>query len=285
MTGASQFADVNGIRVAYEVGGGGFPVVLLHGFPRTRRLWSRVAPLLAGRFTVMAADRRGYGESERPAPPAAYDSGTLAEDALALAQHLGFDRFLVVGHDRGAPVARRLAAEHPESVVGAVIMDSLPQGAGYEAARDRSGRSWYLDFFRQRGVAEPIIGQNPRLFFSLFISRHQHLTPEEHAFYADAFSRPGTTEAVLADYRAGYDIDGPYWDEAAKAGRSISVPIYLIWAAGGPVGSAPVLDIWRRVATDVDGAAVADTAHYIPEEQPQATADHILRFAGRLGLA
>jgi haloacetate dehalogenase len=284
MTASPLSADVNGVRIAYEVSGTGFPVLLLHGFPRTRRLWSRVAPLLAEHLTVVAADRRGYGDSERPGAAAAYDSGTLAEDVLALARSLGFQRFLVVGHDRGAPVARRLAADHAGGVAGAVIMDSLPQGAGYEPPRDRSGRSWYLDFFRQRGVAEQIIGQNPRLFFSLFISRHQHLTPEEHELYAEAFGRPGTTEAVLADYRAGFDVDGPDWEEAAKAGRKIDVPIYLIWAAAGPVGSAPVLDVWRRVASDVDGAGVADTAHYIPEEQPQVTAEHILRFAHRLGL-
>jgi haloacetate dehalogenase len=278
------YADLGGIRIAYERSGAGFPLLLLHGFPRTRRLWSRVTPTLAQRFTVVAADRRGYGDSDRPAPPTPYDSGALAGDVVGLARQLGFERFLVVGHDRGAPVARRLAADHSDAVAGAVIMDSLPQGAGYEAPRDRSGRSWYLDFFRQRGVAEPIINQNPRLFFSLFVSRHQHLTPEEHDFYTEAFSRPGSTEAVLADYRAGFDVDGPYWEEAARAGRNISVPIYVIWAAGGPVGTAPVLDIWRRVAANVDGAPIANTAHYIPEEQPQATADHIIRFAERLGV-
>jgi len=285
MTASPQYATVNGVRIAYELSGNGFPIVLLHGFPRTRRLWSRVAPRLAEHFTVLTPDRRGYGDSERPAPPAPYDSGTLALDTLELTRQLGFDRFLVVGHDRGAPVARRLAADHADSVVGAVIMDSIPQGAAYEAPRDRSGRSWYLDFFRQRGVAEPIIGQNPRLFFSLFISRHQHLTPEEHEFYAEAFSRPGSTEAVLADYRAGFEMDGPYWDEAAKAGRKIAVPIYLIWAAAGPVGNAPVLDLWRQVAIDVDGAGIANTAHYIPEEQPEQAAGHIAGFARRLGLA
>lgn len=285
MTTSPNYADVNGVRIAYDLTGSGFPLVLLHGFPRTRRLWSRVTPALASRFTVLAPDRRGYGDSERPAPPAAYDSGTLAQDTLQLAERLGLERFIVVGHDRGAPVARRLAAERPDVVAGALIMDTLPQGAGYEPPRDRSGRTWYLDFFRQRDVAEQIIGQNPRLFFGLFVSRHQHLTPEEHTFYTDAFSRPGSTEAVLADYRAGVEIDGPYWEEAARAGRKIEVPVYVIWAARGPAANAPVLDVWRRVAKDVDGEIVPDTAHYIPEEQPEATVRHIARFADRLGLA
>lgn len=280
----TQYATVNGIEVAYEVTGSGFPLLLLHGFPRTRRTWSRVTPALARRFTVVAADRRGYGDSARPAPPAPYDNGTITEDHLQLMRALGFDRFLVVGHDKGAPVARRLATEHPEAVVGAVIMDSAPQGAGSQQPRDPSGRSWYLDFFRQRDVAEQIIGQNPRLFFSLFVSRHQHLTPEEHEFYTESFARPGGTAAILADYRAGSEIDAAYWAEEAASGRQIAVPIYAIWGQRGPSANASVLDAWRKVAGDVQGEVVPDTAHYIQEEQPEATVQHILRFADYLRL-
>jgi haloacetate dehalogenase len=279
-----RYAHVNGVQIAFEESGSGFPIVLLHGFPRTRRLWSKVTPALSPRFTVVAADRRGYGESERPGPEAPFDSGTIAQDHLELMRSLGHQRFLVVGHDRGAPVARRMAAEYPGSVVGALILDTAPQGAGYSPPRDSSGRTWYLDFFRQRDVAEQIIGQNPRLFFSLFINRHLHLTPEEHAFYADAFSRPGSTEAVLADYRAGTEIDGPYWEAEAAAGHKIHVPVYVIWGARGPAADAPMLDIWRRVADDVHGEVIANSAHYIPEEQPQATAGHVIRFADYLRL-
>src|SRR5205823_4186201 len=140
------------------------------------------------------------------------------------------------------------------------------------------------DFFRQRGVAEPIINQNPRLFFSLFVSRHQHLTPEEHEFYTESFCRPGSTEAVLADYRAGTEVDGPYWEEAARAGRKIEVPLYVIWGERGPAASAPMLDLWRRVAQNVQGEAVPDSAHYIQEEQPELTVRHIFAFADSLGI-
>jgi pimeloyl-ACP methyl ester carboxylesterase len=280
----SQYASVNGVRIAYQVDGSGFPLLLLHGFPRTRRTWSRVTPALAERFTVVAPDRRGYGDSERPAPPAPYDNGTITEDHFQLMRALGYEGFLVVGHDKGAPVARRLAAEHPEAVVGAMIMDSAPQGVGPAAPRDSSGRSWYLDFFRQRDVAEQIIGQNPRLFFGLFVSRHQHLTLEEHEFYTESFARPGGTEAILADYRAGSEIDAAYWEAEAKSGRQIQVPIYAIWAERGPSANAPVLEAWRQVATDVQGEIVPNTAHYIHEEQPEATVRHILKFADYLGI-
>jgi haloacetate dehalogenase len=282
--GETRFAQVNGIRIAYETTGSGFPLLLLHGFPRTRRTWSRVTPALAQRFTVVAADRRGYGESDRPAPPAPYDNATFTEDHFRLMQALGFERFLVVGHDRGAPVARRLATEHPENIAGALIMDSAPEGVAVDRPRDTSGRSWYLDFFRQRDVAEQIIGQNPRLFFSLFVARHQHLTPEEHEFYADAFARAGGTEAVLADYRAGFEVDRQYWAAVAASGTKTRVPIYAIWAEKGPSAGMPVLDLWRQVAEDVQGGSVPDTAHYIHEEQPDATIRHIVAFADYLKL-
>ena len=280
----ARFVAVNGVRIAHDQSGSGYPLMLLHGFPRTRRLWSRVTPALTERFTVVAADRRGYGESERPADPAAYDGGTIAQDHMELARQLGWQRFLVAGHDRGAPIARRMAADHPETIAGAMILDALPQGSGYEQPKDPSGRSWYLDFFRQRGVAEQIIGQNPRLFFSLFVSRHHHLTPTEQDLYTEAFCRPGSMEAVLADYRAGMEIDGPYWQGEATAGRKIQTPVYVIWGGRGPTANAPVLDVWRRVAERVDGAEVPDSAHYIPEEQPQATVGHINRFADALGI-
>jgi haloacetate dehalogenase len=284
MINSPHVAEVNGIRLAYDQSGAGYPLMLLHGFPRTRRLWSRVTPALAERFTVVAPDRRGYGDSERPAQPAAFDGSVIAQDHMQLARQLGWDRFLVAGHDRGAPIARRMAAGYPETIAGAVILDTLPQGAGYEQPKDPSGRAWYLDFFLQRGVAEQIIGQNPRLFFSLFVNRHQHLTPDEQEFYTEAFCRPGSSEAVLADYRAGTEIDGPYWQHEADAGRTIQTPLHVIWGGRGPAANAPVLDIWRRVAEQVDGAEIPNCAHYIPEEQPEATVSHILRFADSLGI-
>jgi haloacetate dehalogenase len=283
--GDAEFARVNGVRIAYERRGSGFPLLLLHGFPRTRRTWSRVVPALEQRFTLIAADRRGYGDSDRPAPePGAYDNATISADHSELMESLGFDRYLVAGHDRGAPVTRRLATDHPNAVVGAMILDSAPEGVGPERPRDPSGRSWYLDFFRQRGVAEQIIGQNPRLFFSLFVSRHQHLTPEEHDFYADAFAQPGGMEAVLADYRAGFEVDHDYWLQVAKSGQKLAVPIHAIWGERGPSAGMPVLDLWREVATDVQGGPVPNSAHYIQEEQPDLTAGHILKFADCLGL-
>jgi haloacetate dehalogenase len=279
-----QRASVNGIRLAYEKTGAGYPLLLIHGFPRDRRLWRRVTPGLAERFSVVAMDRRGYGESDRPQDATGYDNLTMAEDARTLAHSLGWQKFMVVGHDRGAPVAQRLAADRPENITGLVMLDCLPFGLRDERPRDPNGRSWYMDFFRQRGVAEQIIGQNPRLFFSLFLQRHSHLTPEEHENFLQPFCRPGSVEAVLADYRHALEDDAAYWKDWFQSGNKITTPVCVLWAEGGPVARQAVLEIWHTVAGDVRGAVISGCAHYLQEEQPDAVVEQILRFADVIGI-
>lgn len=279
-----QYASVNGVRLAYEKAGTGYPLLLIHGFPRDRCLWRKVMPDLAARFTVVAMDRRGYGESDRPADATGYDNRTMAADALALARSLGWKNFIVVGHNRGAPVAQRLAADHRENITALVMLDSLPFGLRDERPRDPNGRSWYMDFFRQRGVAEKIIGQNPRLFFSLFLERHTHLAPAEHEAFLEPFCRPGSVEAILADYRHALEGDAAYWKEWFEAGNKISTPVYVLWSERGPVARHPVLEVWRTAAGNVRGTMISDCAHYLQEEQPKTVVEHILRLADEIGI-
>ena len=141
-----------------------------------------------------------------------------------------------------------------------------------------------MDFFRQRGVAEAIINADPRLFFSLFLDRNPHLSAEAQEYYTQMFCRRGTVDAILADYRAAAEVDRPYWEEQAKAGHRITVPIYAIWGDRGPMANADVVAAWQRVADDVRGAPITDSAHYVQEEQPEQVVQHILGFADALGL-
>lgn len=284
MVGDPHYAQVNGIRVAYDRTGDGFPLVALHGFPRNRRVWSKLTRLLASRFTVIAPDRRGYGDSDRPSDPALYDNAAMAQDVLDLADHLGLGPFIALGHDKGAPTAQRLATDHTDRVRGLVILDATPAGGRTAGPRDPSGRSWYMDFFRQRGVAEQLIGQNPRLFFSLFLDRNPHLSREEHEYYLETFCRPGSVDAVLADYRFSLEDDQTRWQEEAQAGVKISVPVCALWGSRGPSANAPVLERWSEAANDVRGSPIANAAHYVQEEQPDLVAEHILRFADELGI-
>ncbi len=279
---ASQYAKINGIRIAYETTGKGFPLLMLHGFPRTHRTWEKVAPILSSRFTLVMPDRRGYGDSDRGSTPETYNNMNMASDMLGVMDYLGHSDFIVVGHDKGMPTARRIAADNPGRVKGAVLLDGLPEGANVSRGKDASGRTWYFDFFRQRGVAEQLIGQNPRLFFSLFLDRNPHLTTEEHDYYVGMFSRRGSVEAILADYRAGLEIDGEHWIEQAKAGVRMTTPVLSLWGGHGPTANVAMLDAWRQVADDVRGEVVENSAHYVQEEQPAFVAGQIMAFANEL---
>jgi haloacetate dehalogenase len=285
MTGPTQFAKVNGVRLAYERHGSGYPLLLLHGFPRDRSLWRKCLPDLAAQLTAVALDRRGYGDSELPADPATFTNDVMTADTLGLADHFGWEQFLVVGHDLSAQVARRLAQDHPDRVRGAVILDQAPEGTPLGDRRDPGGRQWYFDFYRQRGFAEALMNDNPRLFFSLFLQRNPHLTPDEHAYFVERFARPGVVEAVVADYRARLEVDTPYWRAQAEAGRRINTPLCILW--GGRTGPDPaaMLDAWRALASDVRGGPVPDAGHYLQEEQPGRVVAAIIAFAQELGVA
>jgi haloacetate dehalogenase len=281
MLDETLYAPVNGIRIAYGVAGRGFPLLFLHGFPRTRRTWEQITPTLAERFTLVACDRRGYGDSDRPADLGTMNNATIASDHLALMDQLGLKEFVVIGHDKGASPARRLALEHPDRVKGLIILDGSPEGVEVARPRDPSGRQWYLDFFRQRQVAEQLIGQNPRLFFSLFLDRNPHLSPEEHEYYVNMFCRRGTVDTVLADYRSSAEVDGPYWREVATSGQKMRVPVLALWGTRGPNSTVPVLEAWRKVAETAEGEPV-ESGHYVHEEQPGVVSRRIRAFAESL---
>ena len=281
---APQYAKINGIRIAYETTGSGFPLLMLHGFPRTHRTWEKVTPILAERFTLVMPDRRGYGDSDRGSPPEAYENVNMASDMLGIMDHLGIGDFIVVGHDKGMPTARRIAVDNENRVQGAVLLDGMPEGADVPRTQDTTGRAWYFNFFRQRGVAEQLIGQNPHLFFSLFLERNSHLTAEENDYYVNMFCRRGSVEAILADYRAGLEVDGEHWRAQAETGVKMAVPVLALWGGRGPTANAPVLEAWRQVAVNVRGEVVENSAHYVQEEQPEFIAERILAFADELGI-
>tara|TARA_A100001037_G_scaffold45490_3_gene36654 strand:+ start:4029 stop:4886 length:858 start_codon:yes stop_codon:yes gene_type:complete len=279
-----QFADIQGVRIAYEQKGRGkLPLLALHGFPRTHRTWLLLEPFLADYFHLIMPDRRGYGDSERVMDSSSYSLENMTSDAIGLMDYLGIDNFVVIGHDKGSPTARKIAFDYPERVLAMVQIDSTPQELN-DGSRDPSGRQWYFDFFRQRNVAEKITTAIPELFFGLFIDRNPHLPDSERQFYVDQFSKPGTPEAVVWDYRLMLEKDPEYWRELTESGRKIIAPTLVLWGNIGPSANAPVLEQWRQVADNVTGMPVEMAAHYVHEQQPEITAKHILNFMRDINL-
>jgi len=267
--------DVGDATLRVRRGGDGPPVVLLHGHPRTHATWHRVAPLLAPRHTVVCPDLRGYGESSQVPP---YTKRAMAGDVLALMRALGHERFAVVGHDRGAYVASRLAIDHPDHITHAVVMDAVPIGEALARADARfASRWWHWFFFGQTDKpAERVINADPDAWYRI----DRALMGEEA--YADlrrALHDPDVVHAMLEDYRAGLREDRDADDADRAAGRTVRCPLLVVWATRDDLEElyGDPLSVWRDWAADLTGLAL-DSGHHLAEEVPRQLATELLAF-------
>lgn len=268
--------EAGGTLVHAAVGGDGPPVLLLHGYPESHLMWHAVAAALAADHTVVAPDLRGYGESGIPAGgPEAYSFRAMAEDQVALMAQLGYERFAVVGHDRGARVAHRMALDHPDLVQRAAVLDIMPTTHVYDSVDQRLATAYYHWFFylQPEPLPERLIGADPLWYLHTLLGSWggnlDHVTPEALAGYERAFADPARRHAMLQDYRAGATVDLALDRADAAAGRVVTAPLLVLWGSRGVVGTGrdDVLEVWRTRATDVRGQAV-DAAHFLAEERP-----------------
>ena len=274
----------SGAQIAVRRKGDGPPVLLLHGFPQTHAMWHLVAPRLAQRYTVVCADLRGYGDSSKPASDpehTPYCKRTMARDDVEVMRAFGFERFAVVGHDRGGRVAYRLALDHPERVAALSVLDILPTYEHYARTNMAFAMGyWHWFFLSQRfDLPERMMAADPDGVFL----KHGDLLfkPEALEEYRRAIKNPETIHAMCEDYRAGARIDMRL-DEADKtAGRRIACPVQVLWGKKNVLEAwYDVLSVWREWADQVEGHAV-DSGHFLPEEAPDATYEAIKSFLDR----
>ncbi|MDO8385891.1 MAG: alpha/beta hydrolase [Polaromonas sp.] len=268
-------------------GGQGAPLLLIHGHPQTHVMWHRVANDLARHFTVVLMDLRGYGDSARPGTDPAhitYSKRAMALDAMAVMRHQGFERFQVLAHDRGARVAHRLAADHPEAVQRLLLLDIAPTLAMYQNTTEAFARAYWHWFFliQPPPLPEALISSDPvRYIRSVMGKRHAGLaafTPEAMAEYERCAQIPGTAESICADYRASAGIDLDHDRADMAAGRKLAQPLRVLWGEHGAVGQCfDVLALWRECALAVSGRALP-CGHYIAEEAPALLLDDVLNF-------
>ena len=233
-----ECVDVGEATLRVRHGGAGPPLLLLHGHPQTHMMWHEVAPGLAERFTVVAPDLRGYGESSKPASTPdhePYSKRAMARDQVELMRQLGFERFAVCGHDRGARCAYRLALDHPERVERLAVLDIVPMGEAFRRADARFGLAYWHWFFLAQpdGLPERMIGADPDSFY--FRQRYQArelFAPEALEDYLRCARRPETIHAMCEDYRAGATYDFTL-DEADPARSGSRAPCSCSGAGGG----------------------------------------------------
>lgn len=278
--------DVDGVEVRAGVAGSGPPLLLLHGYPQTQVMWHAVAPLLTDRFTVVTADLRGYGDSSKPdggPDHAGYAKRAMARDQVGLMARLGFERFAVAGHDRGARVVHRMCLDYPERVAAAAVLDIVPTRYVF-ATVDRALADAYHHWFflsQQADLPERLIGAEPVYYLRRKLGGWgtglEHFDARALAEYERCFANPATIHATCEDYRAAASIDL----EHDADGRKVSCPMLVLWGERGVVNRLfHPLDDWRAVADDVRGRALP-CGHYLAEEVPEDTFAEITRFFGQ----
>jgi haloacetate dehalogenase len=280
-----QRIKTSGATINVAIRGKGAPLLLLHGYPETHRMWHKVAPALADEFSVVCADLRGYGDSGKPegtADHSNYSKRAMANDMIEVMAALGHQEFMIGAHDRGARVAYRLALDHPAAVKRLALLDIVSTKAVYEQGGMALATAYFHWYFliQPRPLPETLIGHDPALWLR---TAFRKLSTDSTAFsdaliaeYLRTFGTPEGIHATCEDYRAGATVDLANDRADVAAGRKIACPTVILWGARSVVGKLfQPLETWRDLVSSPIGEAI-DCGHYIPEEKPEETL-HALR--------
>ncbi len=264
-------------------------MLLLHGFPQNMAMWARVAPQLAGQFTVVCADLRGYGDSAKPRclpDRSNYSFRAMAADQLGLMRRLGFERFHLVGHDRGGRTGHRLALDHPDAVLSLTVMDIVPTYAMFmDTSRKVAGSYWHWYFLSQpEPFPERMIGNDPDFFYEACLvgwgaTKISDFDPEMIAEYRRAWRDPGMIHGSCADYRAAASIDLDH--DSADIDNRVRCPTLAFYGAAGQM--AQLFDIpaeWRKRCADLNTASLPG-GHFFVDQFPHDVARTLTDFLDR----
>lgn len=277
-----------GARIHLRHGGNGPPLLLLHGNPLTHVSWHKIAPRLAARFHVVAADLRGYGDSLGPEDGGEdhvnYSFRAMAADQVEVMERLGYREFFAAGHDRGARTVHRMCLDHPERVRRAAVVDILPNHHIWtHASKDWAMKSWHWLFMAQPyDLPERMMaGVGAQWFMEKKLSKPGiglgFFDPAAFAEYVRCFNWK-TIRGSCEDYRACATCDLEMDTMDRRAGRKVGCPLLVLWGARSHTGTVhgDVLAVWRDYAADATGGSI-DCGHYVPEEAPDATCDWFMR--------
>lgn len=277
------------VTLSVQIAGDGPPLILLHGFPENGLCWAKVAPAFTATHRVIIPDLRGYGQSDAPTDDATHDrysKRTMARDMTALMDRLGLSTSAILGHDRGARVAYRLALDHPARVTRLGIIEIAPTAEYWDAwGYDLAMSAWHWTFLAQPApVPERMIASDPIAWLDHTL-RGWTLSKSLGVFAPDALDSyraqatdPARIHAMCADYRAGATTDRAHDLADRAAGRRIKAPLHFLWGHHGfPARTGDPAAIWRRWADTVTDTS-CDSGHFVMEENPQAVLSTYLPF-------
>jgi pimeloyl-ACP methyl ester carboxylesterase len=271
---ASQSAEVNGVKLHYLKAGHEPAVILLHGYTQTSRMWRPIMPLLAEKFTVIAPDLPGIGDSE--IPKSGLDMKSAAISIHGLVKSLGIEKARVVGHDIGLMVAYAYAAQFPAETEKLAVMDAfLPGVAGWEDVYNNPG-IWH---FRFNGpTPEALVRGRERTYFDYFwndfaADKNHSLPDADRAAYVAAYSRPGRMHAGW-EYFVSFQQAAKDFAELSKT--KLTMPVLAI---GGEKANGVVLgEQMKIVATNATMVVLKDCGHWVLEEKPKETTKALIKF-------
>lgn len=277
------FTDHATPTLGYSIGGSGPPLLLLHGFPQTRAMWAPIASTLAQTHTVICPDLPGYGASAKPQALSAYSFRAMARAILGLMDALGHDTLDVVGHDRGARVAHRMALDAPRRVRRLVLMDIIPTHTLLSDLRWQVAKAYYHWFFLAQPAPFPetMIGHDPDAYFNACLlgwggARLEDFDPGHLAAYRAAWRDPDTIRGMCNDYRAtlAQDIE----DDSADAETRLTCPTLLLYGASGAMARHYDLPAtWAPKCAEVQAQALPG-GHFFPDTAPAETRSAVERF-------
>ena len=274
---AARTATIDGLKLHYLISGHGPAVILLHGYTQTSRMWRPIIPLLAEKFTVIAPDLPGIGDSDIPADK--LDMKNAAVRIHALAKSLGVEKARVVGHDIGLMVAYAYAAQFPAETEKLVVMDAfLPGVPGWEAVYNDPG-TWHFRF--NGATPEALVRGRERTYFEFFwndfAADKTHSIPEaDRVAYTAAYARPGRMRAGWAYF---ISFQQAARDFAVFSQTKLPMPVLSM---GGEKANGKFLGGQAKlVGSDVTVVVIKNAGHWLMEEQPEASTAALLKFLAR----
>lgn len=268
-------------------GGSGPPLLMLHGDPQTHLCWHHIAPVLARDFTVVLTDLRGRGESHKPGPTVdsiAYSKRASAAEQLHVMQTLSFDRFRLVGHDRGARVARRMALDHPQAIERLAVMDIVPALDFYTRTTAEIAQAYFYFYFltQPHPLPETLIRGDAAAFMSNILTGLSDDVPPYDPDAFQAYLTAATTDAAITAmcecFRAGLSQDIHHDRADRAAGRTIHCPTLVMWGSEGVIGQQfDMPAIWSAWAPGARFAALT-CGHFIPEDAPGPALEQLTAF-------